>query len=177
MKYTRLIFFEILKRQLPCFRNDVVKILFCIFSWRLTWIKSVHLSTSLARGTRPWTEATTDHARVDMFSTTLSDAPAEIYHKISHHAKQSKYLFSPEKVPEGDKQKQLGKEENFHGKVHEHTTLVITATNNKPVLPNCHTSMSSSWSWCITLLCWSWPFHLYVIVISDDKERLRAAEK
>ena len=42
-------------------------------------IKPIRLTTSLARGTRPSTEAITDHERVEMFSTTLSDAPTVIY--------------------------------------------------------------------------------------------------
>lgn len=34
--------------------------------------------TSLARGTRPWTEVTTDQTSVDMFRTTVSEAPARV---------------------------------------------------------------------------------------------------
>ena len=52
---------------------------FIIIIWKLKLIKPIRFTTSLARGTRPSTEAITDHERVDMFSTTLSDAPAVIY--------------------------------------------------------------------------------------------------
>lgn len=41
------------------------------------------LNTSLARGTCPWTEVTTDHARVDIFNTTVLDAPAVKYQEVS----------------------------------------------------------------------------------------------
>lgn len=45
--------FRRLKRLLQCFRNDEVKLLFFIVIWKLIWINSGHLGTSLARGTRP----------------------------------------------------------------------------------------------------------------------------
>lgn len=43
------------------------------------------LTTSLARGTFPWTEVSTDHTRVDIFNTTVSDAPAVKYQEAEHN--------------------------------------------------------------------------------------------
>jgi len=38
-------------------------------------------NTSLARGTRPWTEVTTDQTSVDMFRTAVSETPARSWQK------------------------------------------------------------------------------------------------
>lgn len=63
-------------------------------------------TTSLARGTRPWTEVSTDHARVDIFNTKVSDAPAVKYQEASQlitlfkrNNEATIKFVSPRKVP------------------------------------------------------------------------------
>lgn len=42
----------------------------------------------------------------------------------------------------------------------EHTSFIITTTNNIPVFSNCNTCMASSWRWYDALLFRFRPFHL-----------------
>lgn len=61
-----------------------------------------------------------------------------------------------------------------------HTTLIVTTANNEPILPNCHTCMSSPWSRYLTLLCGSRPFHLHswnIWKITDSFSRQQDKDK
>ena len=74
---TRLIYSMSWKIQVSCVRQYELE----TFMQKISW--GCVLNTSLARGTCSWTEVTTDHARVDIFNTTVLDAPAVKYQQVS----------------------------------------------------------------------------------------------